>query len=659
MSNYRTTKSYESFLQPEPKVIYLTSSKEDVDVFHSSGYSAMTINIPELTEFISQYQSVVYVLAFNTSNNLCEYANVLDAMNVKFYALLPEEGTSWSETLKSGNLNTAILRGKLALATSAQEVANLYHIDRGVDANNTVFCFEQVTYIIKPEALNCTAHPLLNGTISPKFYLDIGRNEKYFIVELSRKGTQPTFHKLTHNELNISHKFMLWLRQHRGLFDKKPGYTRNINALAEHIQALPRVVTRKAEKVGLDSGSNCYVFPGFLYDENGACHESQEHGVFHKFALLAPGTPTGCQIVLEVDDNAIPEQIIKDFYQVYGIQGIYQLGAYIGSIFANEFGGFPIVESTGNSTHVHLNRMFFMDFEGFPLMQQLTLDKMSKIASCFSKWLVPFVENNAPVKIKEADLKGKYANQARLFFHRSFGEFTTQEMLACSVSMDCKQFVGNKTMQAYRPSQLAKVGHAVLSYRKYFEDAIGGKTQQIQQRLISSGVKEDMAFNHAILAAGAELFIEKLRLDFINTGDLYDYTYLLAQRRTKLLSTPHPLADKFFDTLLNKITIPNFNLMEKSKAELAAFSEGAAIMGDKLLLTMPHILENSLFKQVFSQGYTNRPPQLFNQLQRHPAYIMRDHRLCIARPSLGENTRQIRYWVFDLSKVIYASVASK
>ena len=144
---------------------------------------------------------------------------------------------------------------------------------------------------------------------------------------------------------------------------------------------------------------------------------------------------------------------------------------------------------------------------------------------------------------------------------------------------------------------------------------------------------------------------ERLNLDFIDSDGLYDYTRQLAQRRTELLTNRHPIADKFFDTLFNQVNVPDFNLMDKADAELAAFTEGVAIMGDRLLFTMPMILESGPFKKTFSQGYANKPPQLFNQLQRHPGYIMRDHRLRIARPSLGESKHQLRYWVFDLEQV--------
>lgn len=518
-------------------------------------------------------------------------------------------------------------------------------MDKGEDASNTVFCFDQTTYIIKLKDNACSVQPVLNGTITPKFFADYGQKEKYFIVELVCKGAQSTTHKITQTELNTAYKFMLWLRQHQGLFTKTPGYTRNIDALTEYIQAQPYVVTRKVEKIGLDSDSNCYVFPGFLYDEKGTRHQSQKHGVFDTFSIAIPDTPNGCHIVLEVDDNAIPEQIIKDFHQCFGNAGIFQLGAYIASIFANEC---PVIECTGSSAHVYINRMFFLDFDGVQLLQRGSSNQIAKIADCFSQWPVLFEEGHQPVKLNEPSLLSNRTNQTGLLFHRTFGEFATQEMLACSVSIECTQY---KSMHDYRPSQLAAVGHAVMTNRKYFEDGIIDKTQEIQKRLISDDVKEDVALSHAVILASAALLIEQLNLDFINNSELYDYTLQLAQSRTELLSNRHPLADKFFDTLLRKIDIPDFNQMEKNKAELAAFSEGAAIMGDKLLFTMPLILENGPFKQIFSQGYTNRPPQLFNQLQLHPGYIMRDHRLRVARPSIGECKHQLRYWVFDLGLV--------
>ena len=650
------TTLYKAFSEENPKVIHITESKEDLALFHSFGNSAMIGNIQELTAFVDQNKSVVYVLAFNSSLNLRGYVDVFESIHVKYYALLPERGATWAETLETRDLSGAQLRGKIALAKSVQEVANLYHIAREDGANNKVFSFNQATYIIKLKDNNCTTQPLLNGIINPKYYVDHGRNEKYFIVELACKGVQSTTYKITHRELNTANKFMLWLRQHRGLFDKSPGYTQNINSLAEHIQAQPCVEIRKVEKIGFDSDSNCYVFPGFLYDKNGTRHASQEYGLFHEFALSAPNAPKRCHFVREVDDNAIPEQIIKDFYQAYGVQGIYLLGAYISSIFATEFDMLPLIENIGSDAHKHLNRMFFMDFDGIKLIQQAQQTQVEDVAGGFSKWLVTFEENNIPAKIKEAELKSRYhrqnINQASLFFHRSLGEFSTPEMLACSVTVECKE---SKVMKTYKSSELAVVGHAVMANRKYFEDALVNKTQQIQQRLTVEGIKEDVAFNHAILAAGAGLLIEKLGLDFIYLTELYDYAHLLAHRRTEQLCNRHPLADKFFETLFSKITIPDFNLMERSKAELATFSEGVAIMGNKLLFTMPLLLESGPFKQVFSQGYTNRPPQLFNQLQLHPAYIMRDHRLCIARPSPGERKHQVRYWVFDLERVKLSS----
>ena len=410
--------------------------------------------------------------------------------------------------------------------------------------------------------------------------------------------------------------------------------------LAQHIQSQQYSQIRKVEKVGFDSESNCHVFPGFLYDKNGTRHESQEYGLFHEFSLSAPKVPKSYCFVQAVDDNASPEQIIKVFYQAHGIEGVYLLGAYISSIFATGFDAFPLIENTGSDAYKHLNRMFFLDFDGIKQMHQV---------DGYSQWLVPFEENSARAKLKEDELKTFYhretPNQAALFFNRYFGEFSTPELLACSVTAGCSGF---NMMKSYKPAELAVVGHTVMANRQHFECTVKDKTQLIQQQFIDKGIRGDVAFNHAVLTAGAELFIKILGLCFINVEDLYDYAYRLAARRTELLSSEQPLADKFLKMLFSKINIPDFSSMEKDEAELASYSTGVAIKRGTLLFTMPKILKNEAFKRVFSRGYIHKHPQLFNQLQQHPAYITKDHRLAIARPSLKEDKHQIRYWMFDM-----------
>jgi hypothetical protein len=629
MSNIEDTVFYKAFLEETPKVIYITETKKDADFFHSLDHSVITGDIAKVEAFINQNLSVIYMLALSSEESLRKYADLLKTKNVKFYALLPEQGATWAETLKTENMNSAMFRGKIALVVSPQEVAKIYFQNKQEDVHNTVFIFLQVTYIIKVKNNVCSAQPLINGVVVPKYFHNTGREGRYFIVEISTKT-----YKVLCSELNSQKLFMQWLREHQISFQKTHRHLKDFAALAEFIQSQSNIELRKPKKIGYDTQTKCYIFPGFLYDENGTKHQIEEHGLFSTFAVVAPDIPTGCPIVQGVNEKAILEQIIKDFYQCYGNAGILLLGGYIASIFADDF---PIIETKGNPAHVYLNRMFFMDFDGVPLPQKGSLNQVVKTAGCFSQWLIPFEEDHHPVKLNEASLLSAKTNQATLLFHRTFGEFATQEMLACSVSIKCTQY---KPMHDYQPSQLAAVGHAVMTNRNYFEDAIADKTQQLQIRLKTEGVSGDVVYNHAVLLAGAELLIEQLGLDFINNDELYDYTLQLAQRRSELLTNRHPLADAFFEMLFSKVDVPDFNQTEKCEAEQAAYATGTAILGGQLVVTMPKVL-----------GDGAKPPQLFNQLQLHPGYITHNHHLRIARPSGTKRKLQIRYWVFDFEQV--------
>jgi primase-polymerase (primpol)-like protein len=410
---------------------------------------------------------------------------------------------------------------------------------------------------------------------------DCTRLEHVLELNSVREGRQRV--RLPAESLSGVESFKVAMQHRRQVFYGSSG---DLCHLAHHLFSAnptpPRI--RSLNIVGHDNESNAFVFPQFAYTEAGRIGVNGDK--FFDRLNVRPFHAFSDPVINGLEPIDITA-FAGDLHGAFGNKGLLAMGFWLATLVGHKvfenYGFFPFLSMYGDPhcgksflTKL-LNRCFFIDNEGITMTGSNTAKGELRRISQRSGLVCPLLEGRKDKTRFDFDSVLALYNRNTLYSRAATSQDNRTHDLKLQTSLafvwnaelftmgPAKERVvslpfreGDLTeatgvhwgrLNELSPEQLANVGDCVLKRRKALEARIITGCKEYANRLKKWGITTArIAENHAILLAGAVLFLE-----LADRGDLRaaleQYAAGCAKSKLETAKNDSELADEFFESI--------------------------------------------------------------------------------------------------------------